>query len=160
MRIIRRWNQTGQKHAGEPDIARTVLPAYNQVLWLLVLATYFNITQRLARKILPRIGRHISAACSVALCVAALGFKIVFTKAEAPELLIDLRTEFLKPMQETSLVFQSRVVFMGIGTLVSLTILLQAFRTPKEEKSEGSPHHLRNDCKMLKIISRHHMATP
>ena len=140
LRTIRRWNQTGQKHAGEPDIARTTLPAHTQVLWLLALATYFNITQRLAWKVLPGTSRHVAAASSVALGVAALGFKIAFTKAEAPELLADLHTDFLRPVHESSLVLQSRVVFVGIGTLVSLTILLQAFRVPRKEKARGSPH--------------------
>ena len=147
MRVARRWNQTGQKHAGEPDIARTILPVHNQVLWLLVLATYFNITQRLARKVLPTTSRHVSAAFSIALCVAALGFKIVFTKAEAPELLIGLHTDFLRPMWETSLVFQSRVVFVGIGSLVFLTILLQASGMPREEKAEGSLYRCRMTAK-------------
>ncbi len=137
MRIVRRWNQTGQKYAGEPDIARTFLRSHNQVLWLLVLAAYLNLTQRLARKLFPRTSRHISAASSIALCVAALGFKIAFTKAEAPELLVGLHTDVLRPMQDTSLVLQSRVVFVGIGTLLCLTILPQAFRRSTEENRKG-----------------------
>jgi ethanolaminephosphotransferase len=140
VRMVRGWNQTGQKHAGEPDIARTILPLHNRVLWFLVLGTYFNITQRLARKVLPGISRHISAASSIALCVATLGLKIVFTKAEAPELLVGLQTDFLRPMEEISLVVQARVVFIGIGTLVSLTMLAKAFEASAEENGEGIAH--------------------
>ena len=137
MRIVRRWNQTGQKYAGEPDIARTFLPSHNRVLWLLVLAAYLNITQRLARKLLPGTSLHISAASSIALCVAALGFKVAFTKADAPELLVGLRTDFLRPMQDASLVVQSRVVFLGIGTLVCLRVLSQAFLRSVEGNGKG-----------------------
>lgn len=147
VRMVRGWNQTGQKHAGEPDIARTILPQHNQLLWFLVLGTYFNITQRLARKVLPRTSHHISAASSIALCVATLAFKIVFTKAEAPELLVGLQTDFVKPIAQASLVVQSRVIFMGIGTLVSLTILTKAFQASSAENGEGNCPHCRTTAK-------------
>ncbi len=141
MRMVRRWNQTGQKHAGEPDIARTTLPSHNRVLWLLVLATYFNVMQRLARKALPKTSRHISVASSIALCVATLGFKLTFTKAEAPELLAGLHVDFLRPMEAISLVVQSRVVFIGIVTFVSLTILAEALGASSGQDAEGNCPH-------------------
>ena len=143
LRMVRKWNQTGQKHAGAPDIARTILSSYNRILWLLILATYFNITQRLARKVLPRTSRHISATFSIALCIATLVFKISFTNSEAPELLLGLRTDFLRPISEISLVLQSQVVFIGIGTLTVLTILAKAFQKSREKTVEGYPPRCR-----------------
>ncbi len=121
LRIVRIWNQTGQKHAGEADIARTVLPAHNILLWLFVLATYLNVIQRLARKAMPWASRQLSSAASLALGVAALGFKVAFTKADAPELLDGLGFLVLRPMEEASLVAQARAVFFSLAIMATMT---------------------------------------
>ena len=121
LRVVRVWNQTGQKHAGEPDIAKTVLPAHNISLWLLVLATYLDIIQRLSRGAVPWASRHLATAASLALGIAALGFKVAFTEADAPELLKGLEYFVLSPMEESSLVAQARAVFTSIAIMVVLT---------------------------------------
>lgn len=121
LRIVRVWNQTGQKHAGEPDIARTVLPAHNKLLWLLVLVTYLDVIQRLSRRVVPWASRHFATATSLALGTAALGFKVAFTKADAPELLEGLGFFVLRPMEEASLVAQARAVFTSIAIMMVLT---------------------------------------
>lgn len=46
-RILRRWNQTGQKFAAEPDIARTFFSAHQDTLWFLVILTYANTCKHL-----------------------------------------------------------------------------------------------------------------
>ena len=137
MRVARRWNQTGQKHAGEPDIARTMLPNHKRVLWVLVLATYFNLTQQLARTALSRTSRLISTVYAIALCVVALGYKVAFTKAEAPELLAGFPTGLLAPLDRITLVVQARAVFIGIGTLVPLMLVSEAFQTVSGQTPEG-----------------------
>ena len=128
LRIIRIWNQTGQKHAGEPDIARTVLPAHNVSLWLLVLVTYVDVIQRLSRRAVPWASRHLTTAASLALGIAALGFKIAFTKVDAPELLEGLGYIVLRPMEEASLVAQARAVFTSIATMAVLTSFPAVYR--------------------------------
>ena len=121
LRIVRVWNQTGQKHAGEPDIARTVLPAHNILLWLLVLLTYLDVIQRLSRRVVPWASRHLATAASLTLGIAALGFKATFTKADAPELLEGLEYLVSRPMEEASLAAQARAVFSSIAIMVLLT---------------------------------------
>jgi ethanolaminephosphotransferase len=121
LRVIRTWNQTGQKHAGEPDIAKTLLPAHNFVLWTLVLATYLDVVQRLSRRAVPWASRQLSSAAAFALGIASLGFKIAFTQADAPELLEGLQFLVLVPTEETSLVAQARAVFFSIFILLLLT---------------------------------------
>ena len=121
LRIIRVWNRTGQKHAGEPDFAVTVLHAHNIVLWSLVLVTYLDIIQRLSKRSVPWASRPVASAASLALGIAALGFKVAFTKADAPELLEGLGCLFLRPMQEASLVAQARAIFTSIAMMVVLT---------------------------------------
>ena len=123
LRVNRRWNQTGQKHAGDPDIARTILPVHNLFLWAMVMATYLDLAQRISWRGLPRAPRKVSLAASIALCVAAVQFKMAFTDADAPEISTDLYRFFLRPMEVASLVTQARTVFLGIAATVILTIV-------------------------------------
>ena len=121
LRVVRVWNQTGQKHAGEPDIAKTILPAHKILLWLLVLVTYLDVIQRLSRKAMPWASRHLATAASLALGITGLGFKVAFTKADTPELLEGLGSIALLRTEEASLVAQARGLFMGVAVMVVLT---------------------------------------
>lgn len=123
LRIVRVWNQTGQKHAGEPDIAKTILSAHNILLWLCVLATYLVVVLRLAQKAMPWASRRLSLAASLALGVVAVGFKAAFTKADAPELLDGLGFSMPRLMEEASLVAQARAVFSSLAIITIMTIL-------------------------------------
>lgn len=123
LRIVRRWNQTGQKHAGASDIARTFLPAQPWMLWVLVVVTYLDLARRLSRRGLPRASRTISAVCSISLSLAAFGFKVAFTHADAPELLLGIPPRLLTLLEATSLVTQARTVFLGITLSLLFTIL-------------------------------------
>lgn len=140
LRVVRVWNQTGQKRAGEPDIARTILPAHNILLWLLVLATYLDVIQRLSRRAVPWASRHLATAASIALGVAALGFKIAFTKSDAPELLEGLEYIVLRPMEEASLVAQARAVFTSIAIMVMLTSFPAVYQRSRGERAMKGKH--------------------
>lgn len=145
LRAARAWNQTGQKHAGEPDVARTILPAHHFILWLLVLATYIDVVQRLARRAVPWASRHLSSAASFALGIAALGFKVAFTKADGPELLEGLQFFVLRPTEEASLVGQARAFFSSNAIMMALTsfpIIYQ--KTFQGGKIEGMIHKKRH----------------
>ncbi len=135
LRVLRAWNQTGQKHAGEPDIAKTFLLNHNFLLWALVLGTYINVVQRLSRRAVPWASRQLSTASACALGIAALGFKVAFTKADAPELLNGLERFVLRPMEEASLVAQARAVFASIGILSLLTVSPAMY----QKVSSGAP---------------------
>ena len=125
VRVIRKWNQTGQKHAGEPDISRDFLSAHYILLWLLVLATYIDIARRLSSSSLAIISREFSPTIFHALCIAALGFKTSFTNADAPELLAGTPGALKDIMGNISLVVQARMVFLGIFATMILGALLK-----------------------------------
>ena len=127
IRVIRSWNQTGQKHAGEPDIARNILPAHTALLWLLVLVTYLNVARQLWLCKLPLIPQKIHSAFSFTLCMVALRFKASFTSADAPELLRGLPRPLLLLIDESSLVTQARVSFLGIGSLMLVAATAQVY---------------------------------
>ena len=138
LRVLRSWNQTGQKHAGEPDIAKNILPTHNFMLWALVLGTYVDVAQRMSRKLLPGVARPIAISCAITLCLAALGFKITFTKADSPELLLGLQALVLRPMEESSLEAQATAVFFGIALLVCLTISPYASKSSRVKENSKS----------------------
>ena len=155
MRVVRSWNQTGQKHAGEPDIAKSVLPAHNFVLWIIVLLTYINVARRMSLNMLPNPSRAVTISCSIALCLAALGFKVAFTKADAPELLVGLESLILRPMEESSLVAQARAVFIGIVALACLIIGQHGYRSRKPQVNDrGNRLDLRRSDTRLRSVSR------
>lgn len=151
LRIVRRWNQTGQKHAGASDIARTSLPAQAWMLWVLVVATYLDLARRLSRRGLPRASRHISAVCSISLCLAAFGFKVAFTHADAPELLLGFPRRLLTLLEAASLLTQARAVFLGLALFLLFTVLAVVYPDPAAARdsvgrglssSSGSLHDL------------------
>ncbi|CAL5868848.1 uncharacterized protein PFLUO_LOCUS3075 [Penicillium psychrofluorescens] len=116
-RFLRRWNQTGQKFAAEPDIARTFLPQHPNVLWSLVILTYadscVHLLWRVPRSILARLG-------AIILVVLAFGFKLNFVASDSPEL---LEGSFLSSVVAAyptglSLVLHARLVFFGLACLV------------------------------------------
>ncbi|EFR03310.1 GPI ethanolamine phosphate transferase 2 [Nannizzia gypsea CBS 118893] len=130
-RVMRRWNQTGQKFAGEPDIANTFFREHPNVLWLLILFTYTDLYQRL----LPNTSIADPTSKLLSLLYLPLTsfsfiFKVVFTDADAPELIRN--TPFLpfliKGVRGLSLVFQARVVLIGVLVCSMYTMYLRATR--------------------------------
>ncbi|KAJ5902488.1 hypothetical protein N7495_003016 [Penicillium taxi] len=120
-RILRRWNQTGQKFAAEPDIARAFFPGHPVILWGLIILTYMDASYHLfvsLPSVLPRLGALILPAL-------AFIFKLNFVANDSPELLVD---SFLSKIvagwpNSLSLVWQARSVFGGLACYVLLAIV-------------------------------------
>lgn len=112
-RIMLRWNQTGQKHSGEPDIAHTFFPSHHVLMWLLILVTYLVVGLQLARTCLrsATIG-DADLAIAFVVILPAVVFKLNFTQADAPELVLGLGENLRKVTANIDLVSQARVVFV------------------------------------------------
>ncbi|KAI5820013.1 alkaline-phosphatase-like protein [Pyronema omphalodes] len=111
LRLTRRWNQTGIKHAGAPDIARHWLPAHPTILWILVLVTYTDTFSLLWNHTYRPLGRQLSGILSFATTAAAFIFKLSFTLQDSPELV----PSWLLPLTpQTSLITLARVVFLFV----------------------------------------------
>ncbi|QVM06082.1 major facilitator super transporter protein [Coccidioides posadasii str. Silveira] len=115
-RIARRWNQTGQKFAAEPDIATTFFSNHPNILWILALFTYTDVYQRL--KPLDLEGRKVNIASALYLPLTSFAFifKAAFTSADAPELIrhTPLLSSLVGSVQSLSLLFQARFIFAGL----------------------------------------------
>jgi ethanolaminephosphotransferase len=121
-RILRRWNQTGQKFAAEPDIARTFFSSHPAIFWGLMILTYFDAGCHLFRS-LPSTALLRSGA--LMLTALAFLFKVNFVTADSPELLVG---SFVSRAVGTwpdsfSLVWQARVVFGGLACFVLLAFI-------------------------------------
>uniref|UniRef100_A0A093UW33 GPI ethanolamine phosphate transferase 2 n=1 Tax=Talaromyces marneffei PM1 TaxID=1077442 RepID=A0A093UW33_TALMA len=124
-RIMRRWNQTGQKFAGEPDIVQYLSSSQPKLLWALVLLTYMVNCQSMIGSAPFRnvFGKSLWTILSIAVSFAAVVFKVSFTAADAPELLDPLILRITRWGFQTSLVFQARLVFIGIASLLVICVI-------------------------------------
>lgn len=121
LRITRRWNQTGQKFAGDPDIARTFFSSHNLLLWDAVGATYFWNMRRLATQGFSRLPRTLRQIFVPSLLIAAVTFKLAFTNEDAPELVEGLAKTIVELTAGVPLVLRARLVFFGIAFAMMCT---------------------------------------
>ena len=139
-RIVRSWNQTGQKFAGEPDIVKTYLNTNPVLLWCLIGATYFWVHQNLISGLsgLP-IWLNVSAATGLVL--AAFTFKVAFTLEDAPELVTDFAKSLLQLTftRDASLIARARTVFLGLALLTAVTIFFILTRRRISVSQPGTP---------------------
>ncbi|PNS15562.1 hypothetical protein CAC42_821 [Sphaceloma murrayae] len=129
-RIANRWNQTGQKHAGEPDIAKNLLPLETTVLWVVATMAYIGFSRQVLSSqvysILPWPLLQVLLAVTVH---AGLIFKFNFTLADAPELVGPVVRKLEPYIGGKDLVFQAQLTFASIALLVVLSGLAH-FKQP------------------------------
>ncbi|CBF70850.1 mannose-ethanolamine phosphotransferase LAS21 [Aspergillus nidulans FGSC A4] len=119
-RFMRRWNQTGQKFAAEPDIARIYLPSHRINLWLLIVVTYADVCLHLMDNLSSLIWRLLCLAVT-AMCFT---FKLVFAASESPELLNETTIQTVATfMDGITLVLYARVAMGGIAVLFMLIFM-------------------------------------
>lgn len=138
-RLSIRWNQTGQKHAGEPDIAHTVFPHHHEFMWCLVLATYAFIAYEISTvSLYDLVSEELAATLAVMLVLPAVVFKLNFTQADAPELVRGLGAKIRIWTASLSLVVQARLVFTLMAMTLGLIIMLRMrARKPRQRKSSS-----------------------
>lgn len=144
-RIVRRWNQTGQKFAAEPDISKSFLTKHTTVLWLLILLTYTDIYQRLRQSDDAKSGlSRFSRALFLPLTSFAFVFKVSFTAADSPELLEGIRMlgVLAESISSLSLILQARLIFAGIGISFLFLIYHKIQRTPGYYRKGKTSHRI------------------
>jgi ethanolaminephosphotransferase len=135
-RLIRRWNQTGQKYAGADDIVNSGWFHGNSfILWSLIGATYMDVTLRLARHVArslatfddsnPKLknveiestdtNRMMGAIAVLPLTATAFVFKLAFTAKDAPELTTGMTGNMMDTFEGLDLVSLARMVFGGLA---------------------------------------------
>jgi ethanolaminephosphotransferase len=121
-RVARRWNQTGQKFAGEPDIARTFLSEHKATLWLAVIGAYLWNLRSLANRGFSLFSQNISGGIATVLTTTSATFKLAFTSQDSPELMAGPKGPLIATELSLSLVTRARIVFIAIGAALIYTL--------------------------------------
>jgi ethanolaminephosphotransferase len=158
-RIVRRWNQTGQKYAGAPDIVHSPLfyGSNSIVLWSLVGATYMDIMVKMSKHIARSIASvddgksresvdfestdvngFIGMIAVLPLTATAFVFKLAFTAKDAPELTYGINEGLLQWVGDLSLVGVAQMVFGGVALLASWQIFAEWRRSRARRRVQGS----------------------
>jgi ethanolaminephosphotransferase len=139
-RLMVRWNQTGQKHAGEPDIVHDFFPSHHVLMWIIILATYLAVGYQLAKTCLRStlIGDADLAIAFVAILPAVV-FKLNFTQADAPELVLGLGGQLRAVTADLDLLTQARVVFVMLTLCLIIAVVEAKWNRKKQDmRSECS----------------------
>lgn len=135
-RILRRWNQTGQKFTAQPDVAHAFLPSHPHVLWSFVILTYSDVFAHLVSGFSQSIPWILTV---FAVVTAALLFKIASVASDSFEL---LSGSVLEPVPKVvggiPLVLHARLVACGILLLVAFSIYLRKTMRPQARKGKHS----------------------
>lgn len=117
--VVRRWRQTGQKYAGDPDLVTEVMAPNSWVLWILIMLTYTIPSRNLSARAAKWMGARQMGLLPVLVTVSAFIFKVAFTSADAPELLYKI--SWLHPLvvfvRGYPLDKLAQVVFLGLTHL-------------------------------------------
>ena len=136
-RILRRWNQTGQKFAAEPDITRTFFPSHQNIFWVLVILTYVETSRSFLFSSPGSLAWRLTGFLTT---LAAFGFKITFVASDSPELLGE---SFLAPVRNMlggmSLILQARTVFCGVAMMIVLAAFVKRGNSGATGKRNGKP---------------------
>jgi len=155
-RVIRRWNQTGQKYAGADDIVNSGIFYNNSfVLWPLIGVAYMDITLRLTRHVARSIAtfdtepekgdveiestdqhRFMGTIAVLPLVGTAFVFKLAFTAKDAPELTHGTTPDLLATLDGLDLVGLARMVFGGLALSASW-ITFAEWRRSKRRTRRG-----------------------
>ena len=122
-RLIRGWNQTGQKFAGAPDIVKTFIVSNPKFLWALIVATYAWIQRRITQP-LGQNPRSIGVSLVGVLVFLAFTFKLAFTSEDSPELMVKPISSLHGAIPQFSLVSSARMVFVGIFGMGAYAVFL------------------------------------
>ncbi|KAL7945738.1 alkaline-phosphatase-like protein [Trichoderma barbatum] len=146
LRLIRSWNQTGQKFAGEPDTVKTFLIPNPEILWGLITFAYVVVTFQTLQSLtgLPYI---LATSLMPAVFLATFTFKLAFTAEDAPELVVGFACDLLDVFQGPSLIFRARIIFGLLAALYGIAIYRAKTGGPRASQSSVElVHHL---CTLL-----------
>lgn len=121
LRLIRSWNQTGQKFAGEPDIVKLFLIPQPELLWVPVAFMYIMVSM----SILPNVGGipFVAVTGLTSLLVSsAFSFKLAFAAEDSPELVVGFAKTLSDMFSGQTLLTRARIVFVLIAALSGLAV--------------------------------------
>jgi ethanolaminephosphotransferase len=136
-RILQRWNQTGQKFAGSPDIVTDVLYHHPVWMWSLVIFTYATVSLQIGYSLAKylNLGYIIGTVGALSVVVPSFVLKLAFVASDAPELLYLLQGEEVEVLQKLPMVHIARGIFFGL-TAFTLLAVIETFSPSKGSQSK------------------------
>lgn len=139
-RLVRSWNQTGQKFAGFPDLVTSFLIPHPTVLWWMIGITYLVLSLRLGThfsKYISSTYHIITRSLAAGVVVPAFLFKLSFTARDSPEMVRAVMGDNgLEVLSNLPLVTMAQVVF--IGCVVSCIWIVAIDRVAISLKKPGA----------------------
>ncbi|KAK6511498.1 major facilitator superfamily transporter protein [Arthrobotrys musiformis] len=132
LRLTRRWNQTGQKHAGAPDITNPFLTNNPTILWTLVFFSYTDMFFRLKRSLSTRSSPIVGSVMAISPIVASILFKLSMAALDTRELLPQFLTPLADNFSKIPPVTQAQIVF-SLLLLQTTYLLLSHHLTPSKK---------------------------
>ncbi|RKF63371.1 GPI ethanolamine phosphate transferase 2 [Erysiphe neolycopersici] len=124
LRIAMRWNQTGNKFIGEPDIAKSYLLKHSTMLWLLVTISYLWNLSSLQHQI-----RHLKSPkfdiIIITMSTAALILKISLTDEDSPEIIGDWLRFIANLNFGIPIVIRVRLLFLILSVILFFAFTLR-----------------------------------
>lgn len=136
IRIMRRWNQTGQKFVGSPDIVHSDFMRNTLVLWSLVAATYFTLMYQLKQHFCRYLSKEsgiLGLFLAMALGWTGILFKLSFTARDAPEL-VAVKKQAMVWLEGLSLVKLARAVFFGVFVSTVWLVAQERIASPETKR--------------------------
>lgn len=142
-RIIRGWNQTGQKFAGNPDIVKIFLHTEPVYLWILISVTYLWMHRQLMQAF-DGLSAALSVSGSSGLILSAFTFKLAFTNEDAPELVAGFARSLVDLTHDAPLATRAQAVFVGLGVATACVVYFIATnnRVSQRMTAVETLHHL------------------
>lgn len=142
-RLVRGWNQTGQKFAGEPDIVKMFLHPEPVRLWALIGITFLWLHRELLQGF-DGLPASLSITGTTGLVLSAFTFKLAFTNEDAPELVAGFARSLVDLTHGSSLVVRAQAVFVGLALAAACVFYFIATRNrvSKRVSAVETLHHL------------------
>ena len=121
LRLIRSWNQTGQKFTGEPDTVKMFISPNPAILWVLVILSYGAASLQLMQSV-HEIPTVVIASITSVLVSSAFAFKLAFTAEDAPELVTGFAEKLNTISGGQSLLTRARIVFMILTAIFCFAV--------------------------------------
>lgn len=125
VRTAMRWNQTGNKFAGQPDIAKSFLLKHYRMLWLLVMISYLWNLFSLQSQRHNYLQSTVFDIITILISSAALSLKIALIDEDSPEIISDSLRSIANLSLGLSTVFRVRLIFFIMSVLLYFTIRLR-----------------------------------
>lgn len=149
-RLVRRWNQTGQKFAAEPDISRDFLRSHQDILWFLIILAYAVTGKRLNSNLPNNVLWYVVGP---SITLAAFLYKVVFVGSESPELLTDSILEpFAANIGEIPLIPHARFVLCGLLLLMLYSICTMVVPQTLHRQNSGKQRRHKYDNTSQSLI--------